>query len=378
MSEEFILQSNDISIPIEMDSTDNNMDFDITGTVFAKTIGYYSPVISQTEPDKICVAYSASDRDMPLIEPIEVTLPKGEKGDKGDKGDTGSQGVKGDKGDKGDAGPQGIKGDVGPAGANGSDASVTATNIKNAMGYTPANQTEVTQLSEALNGKVNRTGITLGEHTDGLIYLFVDGLPTGTGVKMGVASDIIGFVDSDNNIILTGELANGIYTIVYENADGEQTAIGGFTLGETTELFVPATCIINYRLNSSGVETSQNSTFVTDYIDIGDLAVGASRDILFSGFQIQMNRPSTPYTKIDVYDSSKARIGLISDQQSSNEVVYDTSGQKTFKATITNPSTSKTARYIRITGHLGEEYTTLGTNAIGSIDDLANCSLILA
>lgn len=144
------------------------------------------------------------------------------------------------------------------------------------------------------------------------------------------------------------------------------------------ELFVPSTCKLNTRLNSSGTETSQNSTFVTDYIDIGDLAVGQTRDILFSGFQIQMNRGSTPYTKIDVYDAGKTRLGLVSNQQSSNAIVYDDSGRKTFKATISNPSSSKTARYIRITGHLGEEYATQGSTALTSTDQLVNCSLILA
>ena len=50
-------------------------------------------------------------------------------------GSKGSQGVKGDKGD------------TGPQGPSGSDATVTAANIKNAIGYTPADQEEVTQLS---------------------------------------------------------------------------------------------------------------------------------------------------------------------------------------------------------------------------------------
>jgi hypothetical protein len=90
-----------------------------------------------------------------------------------------------------------------------------------------------------------------------------------------------------------------------------------------------------------------------------------------------MNRGSAPYTKIDVYDSAKSRIGIVQSQQNGATIEYDTSGQKTFKATVINPSTTKTARYIRITGHLGEEYATIGTNALTSIDQLADCSLIL-
>ena len=68
---------------------------------------------------------------------------------KGDKGDpftysdfTAEQlaALKGAKGDKGD------KGDKGAPGKAGSDATVTAANIKNALGYTPANQKQLDDL----------------------------------------------------------------------------------------------------------------------------------------------------------------------------------------------------------------------------------------
>lgn len=70
----------------------------------------------------------------------------GAKGDKGDKGDTGEQGPKGDKGDTGAQGP------AGPAGPAGSDATVTATNIQTALGYKPASEASVSQLSEKIEG----------------------------------------------------------------------------------------------------------------------------------------------------------------------------------------------------------------------------------
>lgn len=84
--------------------------------------------------------------------------PQGERGEQGPKGDTGAdglqgltgatgpQGPKGDtgatgpKGDTGLTGPQGPKGDKGD---NGSDASVTVANIASALGYTPANPSDI-------------------------------------------------------------------------------------------------------------------------------------------------------------------------------------------------------------------------------------------
>jgi hypothetical protein len=60
---------------------------------------------------------------------------------------TSSADLKGDKGDKGETG------------ANGSDASVTSTSIKNALGYTPAKQTDINNLSQEIADlKENGTG----------------------------------------------------------------------------------------------------------------------------------------------------------------------------------------------------------------------------
>lgn len=109
-----------------------------------------------------------------------ATGPQGPKGDKGDKGDTGPQGPKGatgatgatgpqgPQGAKGEDGAQGPKGDPGATGAQGpkgepgadgaqgpkgeqgppgSDANVTAENIKAALGYTPADAEQTAEVT---------------------------------------------------------------------------------------------------------------------------------------------------------------------------------------------------------------------------------------
>lgn len=89
---------------------------------------------------------------------------------------------------------------------------------------------EVSQLSSK---KVDKTGITLGVYTDGLVYVFVDGLPVGNGVAFpsgGVSGDVVGNVDSNNNIVLVGNLTDGTYTIKYEMADGSIVDIGNLVL----------------------------------------------------------------------------------------------------------------------------------------------------
>lgn len=58
---------------------------------------------------------------------------------------TSSADLKGETGETGPEGPQGPQGETGPA---GSDANITADSIKNALGYTPANNETVTQLAK--------------------------------------------------------------------------------------------------------------------------------------------------------------------------------------------------------------------------------------
>lgn len=224
-------------------------------------------------------------------------------------------------------------------------------------------------------------------HIGKVLVVGADGKLTVATMSNATADyDIVGVVDDNNVITLTGDLADGEYTFRYFNAN-QYSKIGTLFKGElpeedttvyppTGELFVASTCEINSRITSSGEISTQNSTFVTDFILIGDLAVGETRDILFSGFQIQMERPN-PYTKIEVYDAYQNRLGQATGPTYNAPIEYDTSGRKTYKATIDNPSKTATARYIRIVGHLGEEYATLGSKEIYSNNDLNGCSIII-
>lgn len=99
-------------------------------------------------------------------------------------------------------------------------------------------------------------------------------------VITALGTPVFGRVDADNNIILTGELANGTYTLKYEDAEGEVTEIGSLALGGITNLADPksADWLANKRLNSSGspVEThSYGNTggAVTNFIPckVGDV-----------------------------------------------------------------------------------------------------------
>lgn len=81
--------------------------------------------------------------------------------------------------------------------------------------------------------KSDLSTLSLGVHTDGLVYIFINGKPVGTGVEFVTSGDVVGYVDDQKNIIITGDLANGTYTLKYENQDGSTTEIGTLVIGST-------------------------------------------------------------------------------------------------------------------------------------------------
>ena len=144
--------------------------------------GYYKVSLSQSGENGMRVDYTASKADMPIVPSDYIVLPKGDP------------------------------------------ASVTAENVQSALGYTPARQDDVA-------GKVDKTGLSLGLYTDGKYYIFVDGTPVGTGFELsGNSGDVFGYVDENNNVVLTGNLPDGDYTIKYELESGKVIEIGNLVL----------------------------------------------------------------------------------------------------------------------------------------------------
>lgn len=138
------------------------------------------------------------------------------KGDKGDKGDQGIQGIQGVKGDKGDTGATGSKGADGYTPVKGTDY------------FTEADKTEmvndVKNVCVAKNQGSANVGKILVVGTDG--NLILAHMPEG-----GISGDVIGTLDESNNILLSGNLADGTYTLKYENEDGTYTDVGTLEVG---------------------------------------------------------------------------------------------------------------------------------------------------
>ncbi len=94
-------------------------------------------------------------------------------------------------------------------------------------------------------------------------------------VITALGTPILGTVDSYNNITFKGKLANGTYTLKYENEDGTTTKIGNLILGGITNLAdtTSADWKTNFRLNSSCEITHCTPCETTNFIpcEVGDV-----------------------------------------------------------------------------------------------------------
>ena len=104
------------------------------------------------------------------------------------------------------------------------------------------------------------TGLTLGVHTDGLIYIFKDGEPIGSGIEMGVSGDVVGYVDSANNIILNGNLADGTYSVKYEMDGGKTVNIGNLVL-DTNVYYTVKNTLTNCKNSNSATQVKEGDSY---------------------------------------------------------------------------------------------------------------------
>lgn len=129
-------------------------------------------------------------------------------------------------------------------------------------------------------------------------------------------SPITGYVDENNNIIVTNNLEQGIYTVKYELEDGTTIDIGNLVLEEEVEIInqIPLSTDtdgtvyngIGYktdtRINSSGNAVAAAGVSVTGFIPVktGD-------KIYMKGMYVD---EASGYTRIAIYDTNKSVVNL--------------------------------------------------------------------
>ena len=171
-----------------------------------------------------------------------------------------------------------------------------------------SNFVTTTTMNAELIAQMNN--LSLGLHTDGLVYLFNNGAPQGNGIAVidGEVGDIVGNIDSNNNIILYGSLTEGAYTIQYEMEDGSLIDIGllnvtaGGTDTPTSRLPVEYQEVEYIQINDTG---TYHNGIKTDLIwgnvnkivtKIQNIHTGEPKDIIFSTWSTETTKTS-PYIR---------------------------------------------------------------------------------
>jgi hypothetical protein len=107
-------------------------------------------------------------------------------------------------------------------------------------------------------GAVAKNDITLGVYTDGLLYIFVNGVPAGHGIEL-TSGGISGYIAEDGTIVLTN-LNDGEYTIAYEMNNGTLVTIGKPVVDNNVYYSVTKT-LTQCNISNSATQVTEGSSY---------------------------------------------------------------------------------------------------------------------
>lgn len=220
-----------------------------------------------------------------------LTVKNGSKGSTGGKGDTGETGAKGDKGDKGDTGATGQRGTgllpvtTAPSGYTTAVGGITPkyrmalSTIKTQSGVTEVLLGDTIRYSyyhypiayldssyAYCTTRVSIRGTTgaAGEKGDpGDDYVLTAGDKADIAalvIETLGGSPIFGVVDSSNNIVVSGDLPDGTYSVKYEMENGSKVNIGNLVID--TNVYYTVTNTLTQCTNSnSATKVVQGSAY---------------------------------------------------------------------------------------------------------------------
>ncbi|MBQ8859958.1 MAG: collagen-like protein [Ruminococcus sp.] len=238
----------------------------------------------------------------------------------------GSKGEQGPAGETGPIGPQGPQGEAGKAGANGQDGEtpiVTLTEVTGGYKITIETEEKTQQaiIKNGTDGKTPVVGIDYFTESDkaDIVQAVIESFG---------GNPVSGYVDEENNIIVTGNLSNGIYNIKYELEDGTTIDIGELTLTDDdtekpayTNLAQPnadnttdfTIWCNNARVGSDGTVSTRDGYTVTNFFTL------TSRDVLrVKNFKVE---------RLCLYDAEKNPlpngVGVVADVATNGYIESD-------------------------------------------------------
>lgn len=242
----------------------------------------------------------------------------------------------------------------------GASGAAGATPVKGTDYWTASDKNEITQeVTTELQDdfvKKNQGSSNVGK----ILVVGADGNLTLTDMPTIMSGDVVGVIDSNNNIVITGDLVDGTYTFKYENTDGTYTDIGSLVVGngepEPAYINLADTSAAAGWLNDKRFSTSSPSTetikdgagaVITNYIKVNRGQVIRAKGINF----VSAVGSITP--SVGRYNPKDTFVGLAY-LGSAQGGTFD-SATATSMCTITNSYNS--GDYIRICGSLVSGYT---------------------
>lgn len=241
----------------------------------------------------------------------------------------------------------------------------------------PSRGADGAQGPQGVQGEPGEKGDTGAAGKDGSDYVLTseDLEEIATLAAMKVREDtVLGSIDENNNILLSGSLADGTYVLKYKNEDGTYTEVGTLKVGSVTETYTnladptSADWQEGYRLSISSGGVSELAGHVsTNYIHCKAGNVLRVKGLNVIGQLTTDGSGNQNNAKIVMYDGSKAALGglygLTTEEASANNygAKVDVDGDiSTYTVLYNNEGTQMaqaTCEYIRIDGALMDGYT---------------------
>lgn len=145
-----------------------------------------------------------------------------------------------------------------PTEQNSTNLARTVESVK-AVLYSAQTLTDEQKAQARANiGAVSKTGLYLGRHEDGLLYLYIDGVPVGDGVDLP-AGGIDGYITPDKQIVFNN-LPDGEYTLAYINDDGSVVPIGAMEK-DTNVYYTVTNTLTQCTSNNSATKVVQGGSY---------------------------------------------------------------------------------------------------------------------
>lgn len=117
-----------------------------------------------------------------------------------------------------------------------------------------------------------------------ILVVGADGNLTLTDMPSGTSGDVIGMIDANNNIVITGALTDGTYVFKYENADGTYAEIGSLVVGGVVEYAITANLTNCTGASGNATVIEENGTVTLTFTANDDNALPENVTVSGAGY----------------------------------------------------------------------------------------------